>query len=216
MKIRYIAHSCFLLTGENGPRVMIDPYQAKGFDGAIGYASIRDEADIVLVSHEHPDHSAVDNLPGAPLVVRRTATALGLHFESIEAPHDNEDGRRRGKVRIFVFEMDSIRICHLSDIGDRLGPEILSKIGKIDVLFVPIGGLYTLDASQAVRVVKDIGPSLAIPMHFKTSKLGFPLDNLEKFLAQWRDARRPGRCEVEIFDGMLPGKTKVLILDPVN
>jgi L-ascorbate metabolism protein UlaG (beta-lactamase superfamily) len=216
MKIKYIAHSCFLFTSSNGLRVMMDPYKAGGYDGAIGYAPIRDEADIVVVTHDHPDHSAVEDVLGYPLTVRVPANARGVRFEMVEAPHDSDSGKRRGMVRIFLFEMDSIRVCHLSDLGDLLDDSRLKQIGKVDVLLVPVGGTYTLDGEKATQVIRDIRPALAIPMHFKTPRIGFPLDPLDSFLKHCAEARRPMRSEIEISAGSLPKSTSVVVLEPSN
>jgi L-ascorbate metabolism protein UlaG (beta-lactamase superfamily) len=216
MKIKYLAHSCFLFTGSDGLRVLFDPYKSGAYDGAIGYAPIRDEADIVVVTHDHPDHSAVEEVPGNPLIVRRTSTARGVRFEAIEVPHDREEGRQRGKVSAFTFEMDSIRICHLSDIGGALDEERRKAIGEVDILLVPVGGVYTLGGDEAYELVAAIQPSLAIPMHFKTPRIGFPLEPVDIFLKHYRDARRPGRCEIEVSTVGLPESTRVIVLDPAN
>jgi len=216
MKIKYLAHSCFLFTGSDGLRVLVDPYKAGAYDGAIGYAPIRDEADIVVVTHDHPDHAAVDEVPGNPLVIRRSSTARGIRFESFEAPHDRVKGLQRGKVSVFVFEMDGIRVCHLSDIGDVLDDDQMKRIGKVDILLAPVGGVYTLSGDEAAELVSAIRPSLVIPMHFKTPRIGFPLEPVESFLKRYRDARRPGRCEIEVSPVGLPESTRVIVLEPAN
>ncbi len=216
MKIKYLAHSCFLFTGSDGIRVMTDPYKAGSYDGAIAYASIRDEADIVIVTHDHPDHSAVEEVPGNPLIVRRSSTARGIRFEAFEASHDRTRGMQRGKVSIFTFEMDGIRVCHLSDIGEVPSEDLKERIGKVDILLIPVGGVYTIGADEASEAVGVIQPSLAIPMHFKTPRIGFPLDPVETFLKHYRDARRPGRCEIEVSTVGLPETTRVVVLEPAN
>jgi len=123
MKIKYIGHSCFLLEQKQIPlRILIDPYRAGAYEGALGYRPVRDSADLVLLSHEHPDHSGAEGIPGSPLTIRRSCTARGVAFEALDLPHDPEGGKRRGRVQAFLFELDGIRVAHLSDLGDRLSP----------------------------------------------------------------------------------------------
>lgn len=214
MKIRYLAHSCFLITASDGTRIVIDPYEAGGYDGAIGYAPINESADIVVVTHEHADHAAVGEVRGHPLVIRGPAQARGILFDTVAVPHDDAGGGRRGAVRIVLFTVDGIRLCHGSDIGRPLTEAEQEAIGEVDVLFVPVGGRYTLDAEGAAAVVRQLAPRLVIPMHYRTPRIGFPLEPVERFLKGRSDTRRPGRSEVEIPPNGLPRSLQVLVLEP--
>ncbi len=78
-------------------------------------------------------------------------------------------------------------ICHLGDFGQKeLTTEQLEKIGMVDVLIIPVGGIYTIDAKTAIKVMSQIEPKIIIPMHYQIAKLNLPaggkLDGLDKFL----------------------------------
>jgi len=214
MRIRYLAHSCFLITASDGTRILIDPYESGGYDGAIGYAPIKEAADVVVVTHDHPDHAAVSEVRGHPLVIRASAVARGIEFDALPVPHDDAGGSRRGMVSVFTFQVDDIRLCHASDIGRTLNESEREALGSVDVLFVPVGGRYTLDAEGAHRLVEQTAPRLVIPMHFRTPRIGFALDPVEKFIEGRADTRRPRRSEVEIPPGGLPRNRQILVLDP--
>lgn len=214
MRIRYLAHSCFLITASDGTRILTDPYEAGGYDGAIGYAPINESADVVVVSHEHADHAAVSEVRGNPLVIRGPARARGISFDSVGVPHDDAGGAKRGTVRVFSFTVDDIRLCHASDLGRPLTETEQKAIGNVDVLFIPVGGRYTLDAGGADTVIRQLAPRLAIPMHYATPRVGFPLDPVQQFLQGRNDTRRPGRSEVEIPPNGLPRSLQILVLEP--
>jgi len=193
---------------------MIDPYEAGGYDGAIGYAPIKEAADIVVVTHNHPDHSAVGEVRGYPLIIRGPAVARGIEFDTLPVPHDDAGGARRGMVNVFTFQIDGIRLCHASDIGRTLSDDERERLGGIDILFVPVGGKYTLDAGGAHELVEQLQPRLVIPMHYRTPRIGFALDPVEAFIEGRTDTRRPRRSEVEIPPNGLPRSRQILVLDP--
>jgi L-ascorbate metabolism protein UlaG (beta-lactamase superfamily) len=214
MKIKYLGHACFLVSSSEEVRIILDPYEPGGYDGAIAYGPIRDTADIVVVTHDHADHSAVSSVPGNPLTVRGPAVARGIDFDFVEADHDASGGQKRGKVNIALFSVDGYRVCHLSDLGQRLTEAQIDSIGAVDVAFVPVGGTYTLDGEGACEVIKQIGASLAIPMHYKTPQIGFSLASVDDFLGLCPNARRPGRSEIEIAPNALPSSPQVIALEP--
>jgi L-ascorbate metabolism protein UlaG (beta-lactamase superfamily) len=184
MKIKWLGHSAFLITTESGVKVITDPYKSGSYGGAVGYDTIEDAADVVLVSHDHDDHSCVESVCGDPIVLRDAGEheSKGLKFKGIETYHDNSKGRERGKNTVFVFEADGATVCHLGDLGHTLSADTASEIGKVDILLVPVGGFYTIDADEATSVVDTLNPCVVIPMHYKTKKLGFQIDGVEKFL----------------------------------
>jgi L-ascorbate metabolism protein UlaG (beta-lactamase superfamily) len=193
---------------------MIDPYESGGYDGAIGYAPIKEAADIVVVTHDHPDHAAFGEVRGYPLIIRGPAVARGIEFDMLPVPHDDAGGARRGMVRICTFQVDGIRLCHASDIGRPLAEDEKDRLGRIDVLFVPVGGKYTLDAEGAHEMVHQTEARLVIPMHYKTPRIGFALDPVEGFVEGRPETRRPRRSEVEIPPNGLPKSRQILVLDP--
>ena len=216
MTVKFIGHACFLFTGSSGVKIIIDPYEPGGFGGAIGYGRVTDEADVVLVTHEHADHSYVTGVPGEPVVCREACEACGITFRVVEAPHDDAEGRKRGNINMFAFELDGVRVCHAGDLGDVLTPAQVSAVGPVDVLMVPVGGTYTLSADQAWAVVQQLAPRIVIPMHYKTAKTNLPLAPLERFTNGKPHVTRTGSSTLEVNGGELGEGLRVVVLDPAN
>lgn len=189
MRIRWYGQSAFLLSGEK--RVFIDPFGDLG-DAArergieFGYPAIDAEADLLLVTHEHGDHNAVEAIGGDPVVVRsgpgRIASPIG-EIVGVASEHDDAAGTVRGANTIFCFTLDGFRCCHLGDFGQpALRPEQRAAIGGVDVLFVPAGGGPTVGGEAAAEVVRTLGPRVVVPMHYRTPRVNF-LDPPDGFLA---------------------------------
>ena len=214
MKIKWCGHSTFLITTAKGTKIATDPYEPGGYDGAMGYGSIPDEIDIAVVSHDHPDHNYVQGLKGKPQVVKGTGThhASGIEFKGISTYHDTSQGKERGENTIFCFTVDNVRLCHLGDLGHSLSPKEGAEIGEVDVLMIPVGGFYTIDAKVATEVMNSTKPRLVIPMHFKTEKCGFPITVVDDFLAGKTNAKRLDKSEIEITRDNLPASTEIQVL----
>ncbi len=213
MKIKWLGHACFLITSRDGLRVITDPYAV---GGGIGYAPVNEAADVVLVSHGHGDHSNISALQGKPEVVRGSGrqTAGGIEFRGIDTYHDGVQGEQRGTNRAFSFTVDDVNLCHLGDLGHVLTPEQVSEIGPVDVLFVPVGGFYTIDADEAGKVCGLLNPRLIIPMHFKTSGCAFPIASVDGFLEGKEPVRRTGGSELELQRESIPAATEIVVLEP--
>ena len=199
MKITWLGHSCFKIESDGGKIIVTDP-----FDEAVGYPLPKEKADVVTVSHDHHDHNNVKVLKGDPAVVRGSGkqTAAGIEFEGIATYHDEKGGKLRGKNTIFSFEMDGIRVCHLGDLGHLLGEKEAAALCDVDVLMIPVGGVYTLDAEGAKKVVGQIRPKVVIPMHFMTPALTFEVDPPDRFLSGQK-VERPGTT-LEVSKDALP------------
>ncbi len=218
MKLKFYGHAAFLITSDKGEKIIIDPYESGGFGGQLNYGKIQDEADVVLTSHEHPDHNYTKTLPGSPQMVKGSGpvTAKGITFKGIATYHDPSKGSQRGTNTAFVFVVDGLRICHLGDLGHILSEQEVADIGKVDILMIPVGGFYTIDPKEATRVVEQISPKVAIPMHFKTDKLGaekYPLAKVEAFLEGKSNVKRAGKSEVNFEKGKLPQQREILVLE---
>ncbi|MEA3442086.1 MAG: MBL fold metallo-hydrolase [Chloroflexota bacterium] len=213
MKIKWLGHACFLITSKAGLRIITDPYTV---GGGINYSPIEESADVVLVSHGHGDHSNVSAVRDQPEVVRRTGvnTAKGIQFKGVATYHDTSQGKQRGNNIIFCFTLDGIKVCHLGDLGHVLGPEQVGEIGGVDILFVPVGGFYTIDADAASQVCDQLGPRVIIPMHFRTSKCTLPIDGVDDFLKNKKKVKKINSSEVEFELGELPSVREILILKP--
>ncbi|NYT01986.1 MAG: MBL fold metallo-hydrolase [Methanosarcinales archaeon] len=179
MEITWFGHSLFRIVDSVGRIVVCDP-----FDESVGYKKPKIKANVLLISHEHYDHNNARAIQGKPTVIRGPGLhrAAGLEFKGIPCHHDAQGGRLRGENTIFCFSMDGIRLCHLGDLGHILSQETVREIGPVDVLFVPVGGIFTLDARGAHRVVDQLSPKIAIPMHYQTRSLSFDLEPVDRFL----------------------------------
>jgi len=211
MKIKYLGHASFMITSDAGTRIIADPYASRP---DLNYGEIKESADIVTVSHDHSDHNNVAAVRGNPRVVRGTAKVKGIEFKGIPAYHDEVKGAQRGNNTIICFEVDGIRICHMGDIGHRLSDTQVAEVGKVDILLIPVGGFFTIDAKVASQVCDAVKPRVIIPMHFKTSKCAFPIAEVDEFLRGKKGVSRLDTSEAEFKQGALPTTTQVIVLKP--
>ena len=215
MKIKYYGHAAFKLTSDTGVRIIVDPYQSGAFDGALSYGKITDEADIVLTSHDHDDHNYTGDLKGTFAHIGKAGThsVKGVKVRGLPTHHDGSGGKERGNNLLFVIEVDGMIVAHVGDLGHTLDKDLLEEIGRIDVLLIPVGGFFTIDARQATTVMNDLKPALTIPMHFKTEKSGFPIAKVEEFISDKNGVRMAKSSEVEIKKETLPRTAEIVVLD---
>jgi L-ascorbate metabolism protein UlaG (beta-lactamase superfamily) len=213
MKIKWLGHACFLITSKGGVRIITDPYAV---GGGINYSPIKEAADVVVVSHDHGDHSNVSTVQGKPEVVKGsgTKTAKDIQFRGIATYHDTSQGKQRGTNTVFCFTVDDVKLCHLGDLGHVLSPGQVNEIGAVDIMFVPVGGFFTIDAPVASQVCDQLKPKVVIPMHFKTPKCAYPIADAEDFLKGKRNVRKVGGSEVEFQREKLPAATEIMLLQP--
>ena len=213
MRIRWLGHACFLVTSVGGVRIITDPYAV---GGGIDYSPIEETADVVLVSHDHGDHNNVSAVQGKPELIKGpgTKTANGIHFRGVATSHDTSQGTQRGSNTIFCFTVDDLTLCHLGDLGHVLSQAQVTDIGPVDILFVPVGGYFTIDAAVADQVCDQLKPKVIVPMHFKTSKCAYPIAGVEDFLKGKRNVRKTMASEVEFQCEELPIATEVVLLQP--
>ncbi len=216
MKIKFLGHASFLITTASGKKIVTDPYEPGGFGGAIGYGPLTESADYVTISHDHADHNYVKMVPGSPRVIGGAGeeTHDGILFRALTTHHDASRGAERGGNIVRVIEADEMALCHLGDLGHALGPEDATALRCVDVLLVPVGGTFTVDAKGATAVVDRLRPRIAIPMHFLTPKVGFDIAPVDDFLAGKDRVRRVGGSEVEVNKDSLPDPTEIVALEP--
>lgn len=216
MKIRYLGHSCFLLTESTGTSIVTDPYGAVGFD----LPSV--SADVVTVSHDHYDHNNVKAVKGNPVIIREEGNYEigGVGITAIKSWHDNSNGSERGENLIFKFRMDGLEICHLGDLGEECSSSLIEMLLPVHVLLVPVGGTYTLDAEQAKEYVDRIMPSIVIPMHYKTKGLNLDIDKVSEFSDLFDDSEVEEEVveldgdELELFrDDITDESTKIILME---
>ncbi|MBL4933327.1 MBL fold metallo-hydrolase [Clostridium paridis] len=169
MKIEWYGQACFMITSENGTKVLMDP-----FNKMLGYELPEIEADIVSTSHEHKDHNNVDAVKSSFILINKLGTfnEKGIEIKGVETFHDNESGAKKGKNTIYNFKIDGLNVCHCGDLGHILSEEQVKEIGNVDILLLPVGGGFTVDASNANEVRKQLNPTVIIPMHYRTKALG--------------------------------------------
>jgi len=215
MKIKYLGHSCFLLTESTGTTVVCDPYDEK-----VGYEMPDVNADAVTVSHHHYDHDNVAKVGGNPMVIdTETCCELeGVEINSIKSFHDETRGKKRGENIIFKYRMDGIDVCHLGDLGEACSADLIEMILPVNVLFIPVGGKYTIDAAMAKEYVERIMPDVVIPMHYKTKSSKIDVDKVDEFLElcdeEYMEVEIKEDCEIEFFrDDFDDGDTtKIIVL----
>jgi len=185
MRITWYGHSAFLVEAENGTRVILDPYRSGAYGGALRYDPIEEPADAVVSSHTHDDHGAVDTIPGNPqvLIEPTSAAVRTVTIRGVPAYHDARGGAERGDMTLLVLEDEGLRVVHLGDLGHELDQDTIDRIKTPDVLLIPVGGHFTIDAATAARVVDSLAPRIVVPMHYKTDKCDFPIASVEDFLA---------------------------------
>lgn len=183
MEIRFLGHSCFQIKGRKAI-VVTDPY-----DASCGLKLPKVSADIVTVSHRHADHNNVAAVSGTarrkkPFVVAGPGEyeIAGVSIFGLPSFHDDVKGKKRGKNTLYILEMDNLRLGHLGDLGELLNDKQIEAMNGLDLLFIPVGGVYTINAHQAVEVVTKIQPKIVIPMHYKVPKLNLNLAPVDDFL----------------------------------
>lgn len=185
MNLIWNGHSCFTLETAEGS-VVFDPYR----DGSVpGLSPIRLTADLVLCSHDHRDH-------GARELVALTGRTPSFSVETISTFHDPEGGALRGPDTIHIVTAEGMRLAHLGDLGCIPTPEQLDRLRGLDVLLIPVGGYYTIDASQAQELAEELKPRIVVPMHYRSDTFGYEvIARLEDFLALRSDVvRYPGNA----------------------
>jgi L-ascorbate metabolism protein UlaG (beta-lactamase superfamily) len=215
MKVKWLGQACFLLTSESGLRIITDPYTPGGY--GLDYAPPAEPADIVTVSHDHADHNNVAAVKGNPQVVRGVGSheAKGIQFKGVASAHDQSSGKERGANTIFCFALDGINLCHLGDLGHDLSDQAVAAIGDVDVLLIPVGGNFTIDAAAANRVCQKLAPKVVIPMHFKNARCpNFPVAGVEDFTRGRPQAKAIDGSEIELKKGQLPTTTETIVLRP--
>ena len=219
--LTWYGQSCFLLESATGTRVVMDPIPSN-----IGYLPPADlHADAVTVSHEHPDHNNVALVRGKPRILRGlTPDKKGwmkidervkdIAIRSVGVYHDDKKGAELGLTTVFVFEVGGVRIAHLGDLGHTLTDQQISAIGSVDVVLVPVGGVWTLDALKATQVVDQIRPRLvAIPMHYRTDVLSIKeLATVDGFLAGRSNVRRETGTRLAITGLRLRSSAETVVL----
>jgi L-ascorbate metabolism protein UlaG (beta-lactamase superfamily) len=216
MLIKYLAHATFLVTTQNNTKIVIDPYHsAPGFN----YAPVNETADIVTKSHDHGDHNATEMVKGHPQIISEAGshTVKGISINGVATFHDAQGGSKAGKNIIYSFNIDGFTLCHLGDLGHALDSSQITALQPVDILLVPVGGFFTIDAKVAGEVAAALKAKLIIPMHYKTTKSeGLPIATVDAFLKDKKNVRRLKSSTFEISRAILSVDTEIVVLEPAN
>lgn len=216
--MRWLGHASFYLESPAGVRLVTDPYGPQ-----VSPAAPVVMADVVTVSHEHFDHNYLDNIKGNPEVwrgltpdgdwARVDRTFKDVRAYTVPTYHDEAAGAKRGKNAVFVLEVGDLRLAHLGDLGHVLNDEQVQRIGRLDVLMIPVGGYFTIDANQAWQVVAALKPRVVLPMHYLVPGMqGFPIAGVDDFTAGRANVRRFGEGQIDLRPENLPAETEVWVL----
>lgn len=214
MQIQWLGQSCFKIQSKNSGQeitIITDPY---GDD--VGLKPLKIPADIVTISHDHHDHNNLDAIKGDSFIVHMPGEyeTKGVFIYGIPAFHDNKEGRERGNIIMFKINTEDLTVAHLGDLGHELNDEQLDKLGNVDILLIPVGGNYTIDAKKATEIISAIEPRIVIPMHYQIPGLKSKLDSVEIFV---KESGLPSEKmdKLKIAKKDLPAEeTKIIILNP--
>ena len=226
VEVKWLGWACFYIKSSQGIRIVSDPFCMEMVD-KINKARLKDRkniiADIITVSHEHRDHNAVDEVNQVDFmgadIIREVGEkeSKGIVFRGIGSYHDKIKGQRAGPNTIFVFIVDGITFCHLGDLGHMLSEEKLEEIGKVDVLFIPVGGKATINAKEATILLKKMKPKIAIPMHYRQKKANVnwttPITSIDDFLKGKKNLKLVKSQGIELSANKLPKKMEIIVLD---
>jgi len=209
MEITWYGQSCFRLRDKLAT-VITDPY-----DRSIGYTLPRVRADIVTISHHHPDHNYVQGVKGEPKVIDGPGEyeVRGVFITGIPTFHDRRKGVSRGRNTVFLFDFEGLTVCHLGDLGHVPTQSQVEALSDIDVLLIPVGAVSTINAAQAAEVISLLEPRLVIPMHYRTKLVKVKLDPVSKFLKEMGLSKLPTHESLRVTKSSLPEETQVLLLD---
>jgi len=213
MVIEWLGHSCFKITLESGLTILTDPYGPE-----VGYTAKDVEVDVVTISHDHFDHNNLSHVKGDYALVNTPGAHEldGLVIEGLETWHDHSQGAHRGSNIVFKYSADGIAVCHMGDLGCIPDDAFFEKLGSIDILMIPVGGNYTINAHEALTICERIGPNIIIPMHFKTPDTDMDIAPLHDFLEEVGreyDVSHHGKCYLNIDKASLKKRTRVVVME---
>lgn len=210
MDITWYGQSCFKVKGKSASAVF-DPFDP----AVVGLKLPKLAADVVLVTHQHPDHNFVAGVAeGNPILIEGPGEyeVKGITVSGVSVFHDEVEGKERGKNTIYQCMIDGISIVHCGDLGHTLSKEQIEAIGVCHILMIPVGGVYTIDAAAAAEVVNQLEPLIILPMHYKIEGLKFDLEPVDKFLKEIGKEEKELQPKLTITKDKLPDEVQVVVL----
>lgn len=213
MIIQYYGHSCFKIVtkpagrGQEDVTLFIDP-----FDKSLGLRPPQGQANLVLITHNHPDHNNSEALRGNPRVIDIPGeySVNGVNIIGIQSVH----GETKNPVpnTVFVLESEDLKVCHLGDLGADLLEKQLEEIDGVDILMVPIGGKYTFDYKKAIEFVRKIEPAIVIPIHYKIKGSNVDIEDEKKFCNEIGNCSKDNPTKINIKKKDLEGKSMEVVV----
>ncbi|MCL5411695.1 MAG: MBL fold metallo-hydrolase [Patescibacteria group bacterium] len=212
MEITFLGHSSFKLK-DKSVTVVTDPFDPN----FTGLKFPKTAADIVTVSHGHQDHNFIEAVEGGPFVVNGPGEyeIKGVFIKGVCAFHDNKNGAERGKVTLYNILIDGINVAHLGDLGVNLTTDELESLGNVDILLVPVGGEYTINAHAAAKIISEIEPKMVVPMHYGVEGLKFELEPVSSFLKEMGKENIEFQPKLVISKDKLPEELQIVLLEKV-
>ena len=209
MKLEWIGHACFQMTAMDGTVVITDPY-----DASVGIDMIPLKADLITMSHEHHDHNETSMIVGEPVIARgpELAAVGSVTSRAIDSYHDDAQGEKRGRNYIRLFDIDGLKVVHMGDQGCMPREDVIQAIENADVMLIPVGGTYTVDAQGAKAIIEAAKPKCVVPMHVKTKRCPYPIAPVTDFLRIMGAEDASPYDTIEITEGHVP--QGVLLMKP--
>ncbi len=210
MIISWFGQSCFRIESKEGS-ILIDPFSKE-----IGLRAPKIKDDIVLITHQHYDHNNLESATPEAFIIDGPGEyeRKGIHVQGILSYHDAVQGAERGLNTIYKIKADELSVCHLGDLGHKPTDAQVEDIGDVDILMIPVGGTYTIDAKTATEIISQIEPKIVIPMHYRIPGLTVELDGAEKFIKEI--GLTPEKTDrLKVAKKTLPvEETKLVMLEP--
>lgn len=210
MDIYWYGQACFKIKGKTST-IIIDPFDPE----YVGLKAPKDlSGDILLVTHDHKDHSFIQGVSSDPILIKGPGEydVKGVPIAGISTYHDQDNGQNRGKNTVYHMLVDGLNIVHLGDLGHKLTDEQVQEIGNVDILLIPVGGNYTIDAKEATEVVTALEPSIIIPMHYKLDGLKVDIGELSSFLKEIGAENAQPQPKLSITKDKLPDEPQTIVL----
>ena len=210
MRLEWIGHACFQLAAQDGTTVITDPY-----DESVGIDMVPLQADLITMSHEHHDHCEASMIVGRPVIARGTQEVQvgSVMAKAVSSYHDDAQGAKRGGNVIRIFEIDGMKVVHMGDQGCMPDEDVLEAIANADVMMIPVGGTYTVDAAGAKAIIEAAKPRCVIPMHVRTKRCPYPIAPVDGFLALMGAEDASAYSVIELSEEHIP--QGVLLMKPL-
>lgn len=216
MKLKYLGHACFELALSDGRNIIFDPYESGSYEGALSYGPIEGDYDIAVVSHGHADHRCEEVVSAAGSVVESEGDYEfdGIRIKTFSTFHDETGGSERGENMISIVECEGVRVAHLGDLGHKVRPKDVPGLKGVDIMLIPVGGFFTIDAAVAHEIVEEYHPAVVIPMHYKTDKVDFPIGPVEDFTSLEDNVQQVNGSVIDITDDIYKKERMTYVLEP--